>query len=100
MSALLLLVGCGRTGTDRAAADEITTLSHETFAQAAEPGRCKSVDCDRQELGFAYAKKNKMVRPDDCEMALAGKADEDFVEGCRQYGEDIESAERHSETNP
>ena len=68
---------------------EIERLSHETFAQASEHGRCLE-GCERQEAGFAYAKKTALLRPDDC----LGKGDEDFVEGCRQYGEDIEEAYR------
>jgi hypothetical protein len=63
-------------------------LSHETFAQAAEPGRCAEGGCERQEAGFAYAVRVQMIDPDDCYH----KGDEDFVEGCRQYGEDLDAA--------
>ncbi|HEY2658357.1 MAG TPA: hypothetical protein VGI79_01450 [Caulobacteraceae bacterium] len=72
---------------ERARAAEIEKLSHQTFAQAAEPGRCVG-DCDRQEAGFAYARREALTQADDC----LGKGDEDFVEGCRQYAEDIDEA--------
>lgn len=85
-----LLASCGpydRASQARAA--EIDKLQHETFAKAAEDDNlCAHVSCARQEAGFAYAKKNNMTNPDQC----VGKGDGDFVEGCRQYGEDIEQA--------
>ncbi|HEY4030328.1 MAG TPA: hypothetical protein VGM25_08290 [Caulobacteraceae bacterium] len=86
---LVLLASCGRYDrASRARAAEISKLQHETFAQAAEDDRCANVSCARQEAGFAYAKKNGIAYPDGC----YGKSDEAFVEGCRQYGEDIEEA--------
>ena len=75
---------------NQARAEEIKTLSHQTFKQAAEFGRCDHEDCSRQEAGFAYAKKDGLANPDGC----YGKGDEGFVEGCRQYGEDIDVAYR------
>jgi hypothetical protein len=89
IAGFVLLASCG--GYDRAyqaRAAEINKLQHETFAQAAEGNRCANVSCAGQEAGFAYAKKNNMSNPDGC----LGKGDEDFVEGCRQYGENIEQA--------
>ena len=86
---LLPMVGCSSPThrAERAATAEADKLSQETFAQAAEPGRCAD-GCEEQERGFAFAKTNALRQPDSC----LGKGDEDFVEGCRQYGEDIEQA--------
>lgn len=86
---LALLASCGRFDRANAArAKEIEKLSHETFAQAAEEGRCLNVSCAREEAGFAYAKAHNVQNPDGC----VGKGDDAFVEGCRQYGENIEAA--------
>jgi hypothetical protein len=91
LSGLALLAGCSRyERAYQARAEEIRKLSNETFAQAAEHDRCLKVSCARQEAGFAYAKKNRVENPDGC----LGKGDEDFEEGCRQYGEDIDEAYR------
>jgi hypothetical protein len=87
--ALLVTAACGgpTDRADRAASAAAAKLSNETFAQAAEPGRCAD-GCGEQERGFAFAKTHALRQPDNCN----GKGDEDFVEGCRQYGEDIEEA--------
>jgi hypothetical protein len=88
---LMLFAACSRFDrADQARAEEIKKLSNQTFAQAAEFGRCAHDGCARQEAGFAYAKRNGLANPDGC----YGKGDEDFVEGCRQYGEDIDAAYR------
>jgi hypothetical protein len=90
-SSLISLASCSRFDrANQARADEIKKLSKQTFKQAAEFGRCDHDECSRQEAGFAYAKKNGIANPDGC----YGKGDEDFVEGCRQYGEDIDAAYR------
>lgn len=92
ISGVVVLSGCGRFHrANEARAEAIRKLSHETFAQAAQaadPDRCSAESCARQEPGFAYAKRNHVENPDNC----VGKGDDDFVEGCRQYGEDIEAA--------
>jgi hypothetical protein len=89
ISGVVLFVGCSRFDrANEARAAEINKLQHETFAQAAKDDRCADVSCARQEAGFAYAKTNNVANPDGC----LGKGDEGFVEGCRQYGEDIEHA--------
>jgi hypothetical protein len=62
-------------------------LAGMSFAAAAEPGACDE-NCAAKQAGFAFAKQAALVRPNDC----GGKGDEDFVEGCRQYGEYIEAA--------
>ena len=88
LALILLFSACGRDGPgERARAAEIRLLAHQSFAQAAESGRCAD-DCARQEAGFAFAKAHAMTQDNDC----IGKGDEDFVEGCRQYGEDIDQA--------
>jgi len=86
--ALLCLVGACEVddGGARARAVAMKLLARETFAQAAAPGRCLHDDCARQQAGFAYAVRARVIDPDDC------KGDEDFVEGCRQYGEDLDRA--------
>ena len=90
--ALLALAACSPTGrAERVGAAETRKLAQETFAQAAEPGRCAE-GCARQEAGFAYAKAKALTQADDC----LGAGDEDFVEGCRQYGEDIDDAYRRA----
>ena len=89
VSGLILLASCARYDrANQARAEEIEKLSTQTFRQAAEPDRCDRDDCSRQEAGFAYAKKNGVTNADGCR----DKGDGGFVEGCRQYGEDIEAA--------
>jgi hypothetical protein len=84
---LSLLCACeADDGGAQARAREMKVLAGETFSQAAEPGRCLHDDCARQQAGFAYAIRERVIDPDDC------KGDEDFVEGCRQYGEDLDRA--------
>ncbi|MFI4933026.1 MAG: hypothetical protein ACHP7N_00240 [Caulobacterales bacterium] len=85
---LALLAACFQDdGGVRARAVAMKTLSPMSFAQAAEPGRCLKEDCGHQKAGFAFAKRARLTDPDDCYHM----GDEDFVEGCRQYGEDIDS---------
>ncbi len=94
---IAVLASCSRFDrANQAAADEIQKLSHETFAQAAGHDRCIADDCSRQEAGFAYAKKNHVREADDC----LGKGDGDFVEGCRQYGENVNDAYTRQAPNP
>jgi len=81
-----VVAGCGNRA-EMARETEIRLLAHQNFAQAAEPGRCVG-GCAAQEAGFAYAKAHAMTQDNDC----VGKGDEDFLEGCRQYGEDIQEA--------
>lgn len=88
----MTLASCSRFDrANQAAADEIKKLSHETFSQAAGPDRCRVDDCSRQEAGFAYAKDHHLTEPSSC----WGKGEGDFVEGCRQYGENINEAYTH-----
>ena len=85
---LLILASCSRFYRgEQARADEIKKLSHQSFAEVAEPGRCQD-GCVEQEAGFAFAKKNEILQADNC----FGKGDEDFIEGCRQYAENIDEA--------
>jgi hypothetical protein len=92
LSCLILGASCSRWDrANQARAEEIKKLSKQTFKQAAEDGRCDHDDCSRQEAGFAFAKKNSLGNPDEC-YGKGDKADEGFMEGCRQYGENIEAA--------
>jgi len=89
VAVLSLADGCEyHDGGARARAAAMRVLSKENFAQAAEAGRCAQDECASQEAGFAYAKRARLIDPDDCYH----KGDEEFVEGCRQYGEDLDAA--------
>jgi hypothetical protein len=50
-------------------------------------------DCREQERGFAYARTRRIEQPGDCDLARAQtQASEDFIEGCRVYGQYLEAA--------
>lgn len=52
-------------------------------------------DCREQEHGFAYARANHVERPGDCDLTrVQNHASEDFIEGCRAYGQYLEAAGR------
>jgi hypothetical protein len=61
-------------------------LAHRRFAEVDPDHDCD--DCARQEAGFAFARRKRMIDPDRCP-----RDDEDFREGCRAYGERIEAEE-------
>ena len=89
LSGLALLASCGPYDrAEQARAAEIEKLQRQTFAQAADEDRCAGISCAGQEAGFAYAKAHDVENPDAC----SGRGNADFVEGCRQYGQDIEEA--------
>ncbi len=52
-------------------------------------------DCREQERGFDYARTGRIEQPGDCDLARAQHhASEDFIEGCRAYGQYLEAAGR------
>jgi hypothetical protein len=93
-----LLAGCspapsesaGDTGRSRAAA----WLKTARFEDADRAIDCQP-DCREQERGFAYARDHHVDQPGDCDLARAREgANEDFIEGCRAYGQYLEAAAR------
>ena len=83
----ILLAACGGDdGGAHARVLEMKVLAPLSFRQAG--GVCDDADeCARKEAGFAYAKRAQLTDPDDCPAR-----DEDFTDGCQQYGDDIEAA--------
>jgi len=74
-------------GGAHARALEMRVLARQSFAQAG--GRCGDpAECAQKEAGFAYAKRALIADPDDC----PSKGDEDFIDGCQQYGYAIDAA--------
>jgi len=52
-------------------------------------------DCREQERGFDYARAGRIEQPGDCDLArVRSLASEDFIEGCRAYGQYLEAAGR------
>jgi len=90
LGALCPLSACYQDdGGARVRALEMQRLAHESFAQAG--GRCDDpTECAQKEAGFAYAKRARIADPDDCPR----KGDEDFIDGCQQYGYAIDAALR------
>lgn len=85
---LPLLAGCLEDdGGAHARAVEMRRLALMSYRQAG--GACdETAECARKEAGFDYAKRAQLTDPDDC----PAKADPDFVDGCQQYGDNIEAA--------
>lgn len=90
--------GCDRRGEPsnsvkgpaRAAAQ--AWLRTAQFEDADPATTCKP-DCAEQERGFGYARANHVDQPGDCDRARAKvHASEDFIEGCRAYGQYLEAA--------
>jgi hypothetical protein len=72
----------------------VTWLRTARFRDADPASDCRT-DCGEQERGFAYARQGHVEQPGDCDLARArAHASEDFIEGCRAYGQYIEAAER------
>ena len=88
MASLSFIAGCYEDdGGARARAAEMKVLAPQSYTQAG--GACSDPgECARSEAGFAYAKRARLTDPDDCPV----KGDEDFIDGCQQYGDDIEAA--------
>ena len=52
-------------------------------------------NCGEQERGFDYARTSHIEQPGDCDLArIQAHASEDFIEGCRAYGQYLEAAGR------
>jgi len=73
------------------AADWLRTARFED----ADPTIDCQPDCREQERGFVYARTGRIEQPGDCDLArLQAHASEDFIEGCRAYGQYLEAAGR------
>jgi len=73
------------------AADWLRTARFED----ADPAIDCRPDCREQERGFNYARSRRIERPGDCDLTrVEARASEDFIEGCRAYGQYLEAAER------
>ena len=100
---LLSLGGCGGRETDAAAsgsAGKAARASAETWLRTArfedaDPAIDCRPDCREQERGFNHARAKQIERPGDCDLErVRTGANEDFIEGCRAYGQYLEAAER------
>ena len=93
------LAACDRVnapdaGASAAHAHAVAWLAKARFEDADPANDCRP-DCREQQRGFDYARKAHMERPDDCVVAAAqSHAGEDFIEGCRAYGQYLEAAGR------
>jgi len=98
------LTACGRSTGDRDAGDSADRsaaraqaaawLATARFEDADRTIECEP-DCREQERGFDYARKGRIEQPGDCDLARAqAHASEDFIEGCRAYGQYLEAAGR------
>jgi hypothetical protein len=85
---LPLLGGCYEDdGGARARAREMQALAPQSYRQAG--GACDdAAECAQKAAGFAFAKRARLSDPDDC----PAKGDADFIDGCQQYGDDVEAA--------
>ncbi len=79
----------GPTPDERLAAAVEREMTGKSFRQIDPDHDCG--DCARQEAGFAYARRERMRNPDGCPQD-----DEDFQEGCRAYGEQVEAVEERA----
>jgi hypothetical protein len=81
-------------GDPAARAAAIAWLSTARFEQADPATDCEP-DCRMQERGFDFARARDVEQPGDCDLArVRAGANEDFIEGCRAYGQYIEAAGR------
>lgn len=80
---------------DRAARARATIwLRTARFEDADRATDCQP-DCREQERGFNYARAGRVELPGDCDLArVRSHASEDFIEGCRAYGQYLEAASR------
>jgi len=85
---LLLLSACYEDdGGARARAVAMKVVAGQSFAETG--ARCGDpAECAQKQAGFAYAKRALIADPDDC----PAKGDEDFIDGCQQYGYAIDAA--------
>jgi len=105
LTAMLICLGasaCGERplpthpegGDPSARARAAVWLSTARFEDADTAIECQP-DCREQERGFDYARTGRIEQPGDCDLARAqAHASEDFIEGCRAYGQYLEAAER------
>jgi hypothetical protein len=102
LALLILLAACDRAHEDPSRSPE-TVSARERAAAWLRTARFEDADrtidcqpdCREQEHGFDYARLHRVEEPGDCEL-LRGRlrASEDFIEGCRAYGQYLEAAGR------
>jgi hypothetical protein len=94
--AVSVCAGCERRGepSDKAPARAAAQAWLRTARfEDADPATTCRPDCAGQERGFDYARANKIEQPGDCDLARSKvNASEDFIEGCRAYGQYLEAA--------
>ena len=101
VSLALLAAAPACTGCDRhappagehqaARASAVVRLRTLRFEEADPAIECQP-DCREQERGFDYARRGRIEQPGDCDLARARvHAGDDFIEGCRAYGQYIEA---------
>jgi hypothetical protein len=102
LALLVLVAACDRahedpsrsTATSSARTRAEAWLRTATFEDADRTIECQP-DCRQQERGFAYARDHRIEQPGDCDLARGRvSADDDFIEGCRAYGQYLEAAGR------
>jgi hypothetical protein len=103
LTLFLALAGCGRglathqTPAPDPAASRMQAKAWLRTARFEDADRliaCQP-DCREQERGFDYARKGGIEQPGDCDLARTqAHASEDFIEGCRAYGQYLEAAGR------
>jgi hypothetical protein len=82
-------------GGDPAARARAATWVQTARFEDADPAIDCKPDCREQERGFDYARAKRIEQPGDCDLArVQAHASEDFIEGCRAYGQYIEAAAR------
>jgi hypothetical protein len=92
------IAGCGpdtQRPTTSAARDRAAAWLRTARFEEADPSIACAPDCREQERGFAYARDHHVDQPGDCDLTRARLgAGDDFVEGCRAYGQYLEAADR------
>ena len=89
-----LLTACAKGPSTEARSRAIAWLKTARFEDADPAIDCQP-DCREQERGFAYARAHNIDQPGDCDLARTqASSGEDFIEGCRAYGQYLEAAER------
>ena len=100
IAVLMLVSACGRQDAATRPAglsqrqSAIAWLRTARFEDADPASDCRP-DCHEQERGFDFARNRRIEQPGDCDLErVRAGASEDFIEGCRAYGQYLEAAER------
>jgi hypothetical protein len=82
-------------GGDPSARERAVAWLRTARFEDADPAIECQPDCGEQERGFDYARAGRIEQPGDCDLArVRSHASEDFIEGCRAYGQYLEAAGR------